>query len=203
MSHIVQFEMSKLGANKNKPSSKDLMMLAELFVCEPKQCHACQPRKAQMSGAKIQTRMTDRHRALREAQMAQRMTKKQVPDGVRSMSESALVGAPSVESPTSLMSMSRVAPSVTESFSPSEESPLVSRRPAPPSVQRRPWALPACTPPYAPARAPRPTARVPSSSPHCPKFIAAMDALDKGGNTMGTLSREVVLFGVFFLTSGH
>ena len=38
------------------------MMLAELFVCEPKQCHACQPRKAQMSGAKIQTRMTDRNR---------------------------------------------------------------------------------------------------------------------------------------------
>ena len=100
------------------------MMLAELFVCEPKQCHACQPRKAQMSGAKIQTRMTDRHRALREAQMAQRMTKKQVPDGVRSMSESALVGAPSVESPTSLMSMSRVAPSVTESFvGPNGEAP--------------------------------------------------------------------------------
>jgi len=99
-------------------------MLAELFACEPKQCDACQPRKAQMSEdrAKTQTRMTDRHRALREAQTAQRMAKKQDPAGVRSMSESTRFGAcsaPNVESP-------RVAPSahMTESLvGPNGEAP--------------------------------------------------------------------------------
>lgn len=101
-------------------------MLAELFACEPRQCDACQPRKAQMSEdrATTQTRMTDRHRALREAQTAQRlvMAKKQDPDGVRSMS--------SVESPLTPMSLShrsmllRVAPSVTESrVGPNGEAP--------------------------------------------------------------------------------